>query len=115
MKADGKLTFPGGVHPPDNKHLSENCQIQLFPNPKQVVVMLSQHIGAPCNALVEKREGVTAGQKIGDNDSFVCAPVHSPVDGKVKDIALASHPVLGRSMAIFIDVDQDSENNKRPC
>ncbi len=77
--------------------------------------MLSQHIGAPCNALVEKRESVTAGQKIGDNDSFVCAPVHSPVDGNVKDIALASHPVLGRSMAIFIDVDQESENNKQPC
>ena len=77
--------------------------------------MLSQHIGAPCNALVAKRDKVTAGQKIGDNDSFVCAPVHSPVDGTVKDIALASHPVVGRSMAIFIDVDQDSENNKQPC
>ena len=76
--------------------------------------MLSQHIGAPCGALVEKKAKVTAGQKIGDSDSFVCAPVHSPVDGVVKNIGLASHPVLGRSMAIFIDADPEAES-KRPC
>ncbi|MBN1457390.1 MAG: hypothetical protein JW912_06035, partial [Sedimentisphaerales bacterium] len=114
MKAVGRLTFPGGVHPPGNKELSENCQIQQLPTPKQVAVMLSQHIGAPCGSLVEKKAKVTAGQVIGDSDSFVCAPVHSPVDGTVKDIALASHPVLGRSMAIFIDADPEAEG-KRPC
>ncbi|GAH88921.1 unnamed protein product, partial [marine sediment metagenome] len=44
-----------------------------------------------------------AGQKIGDSDAFVSAPVHSPITGKVKEIALCSHPVLGRSPAIIID------------
>lgn len=83
-------------------------------NPKQVAVLLSQHIGAPCAPLVAKKDKVTAGQKIGDSDAFVCAPVHSPVNGTVKDIALQSHPVLGRTMAVIIDVDKESESIKQP-
>ena len=69
--------------------------------------MLSQHIGAPCAAIVEKRDTVIAGQMIGKSDAFVSAPVHSPVSGKVKDIALQSHPVLGRAMAVIIEADDD--------
>jgi len=65
--------------------------------------MLSQHIGAVCRPLVRKGNMVQAGQKIGDSDAFVSAPVHSPIHGKVKEIALRSHPVLGRSEAIVID------------
>ncbi len=105
----------GGVHPADNKHLTDEAVIQLFPNPKQVAVLLSQHIGAPCGPLVAKKDKVTAGQRIGDSDAFVCAPVHCPVNGTVKDIALQSHPVLGRTMAVIIDVDKESESIKQPC
>ncbi|MFQ6034805.1 MAG: electron transport complex subunit RsxC, partial [Sedimentisphaerales bacterium] len=56
-----------------------------------------------CKPLVRKGYMVLAGQKIGDSDAFVSAPVHSPVHGKVKEIALRSHPVLGRSPAVIID------------
>jgi electron transport complex protein RnfC len=65
--------------------------------------MLSQHIGAPCQPLVRKGNMVQAGQKIGDNDAFVSAPVHSPINGKVKEIGLRSHAILGRSQAIVIE------------
>jgi len=65
--------------------------------------MLSQHLGAVCKPLVKKADAVQAGQKIGDRDAFVSAPVHSPIDGKVKEIALRSHAVLGRSPAIVIE------------
>jgi electron transport complex protein RnfC len=77
--------------------------------------MLSQHIGAPCSALVAKRDKVQAGQMIGKSEAFVSAPVHSPVSGTVKDITLASHPVVGRSMAIVIDTDLEADNEKKPC
>lgn len=70
--------------------------------------MLSQHIGAPCQAVVAKRDKVAAGQIVGKSDAFVSAPVHSPVDGTVKDIVLRSHPVLGRSLAVIIDVDEEN-------
>jgi len=98
-----RFTFSGGVHPPDNKSLTCDSQIQPGPVVKQVAVMLSQHIGAACLPLIRKADAVQAGQKIGDCDAFVSAPVHSPVNGKVKEIALRSHAVLGRALAIVID------------
>lgn len=69
--------------------------------------MLSQHIGAVCRPLVKKADVVEAGQKIGDSDAFVSAPIHSPVAGKVKEIALKSHAVLGRVEAIVIEADDE--------
>ena len=98
-----RFTFSGGVHPPDNKSLTCDSQIQPGPVVKQVAVMLSQHIGAVCRPLIRKGDTVQAGQRIGDSDSFVSAPVHSPINGKVKEIALRSHAVLGRALAIIID------------
>jgi electron transport complex protein RnfC len=78
-------------------------------------VLLSQHIGAVCKPLVAKKDKVKAGQMIGDTDAFVSAPVHSPVSGTVKDIALQSHPVVSREMAIIIDTDEDVDSQKQPC
>jgi electron transport complex protein RnfC len=87
----------------------------LVPNPKQVAVLLSQHIGAGCRAVVAKKDKVEAGQMVGDIDAFVSAPVHSPVSGTVKDIALQSHPVVGRAMAVIIDTDPEDASKKKPC
>ena len=105
MKIDtkGKFSFPGGTHPPQSKELTENSPILPGPAANQVAVMLSQHIGAPCQPLVRKADMVQTGQKIAENDAFVSAPVHSPINGKVKDIALQSHAVLGRNLAVIIE------------
>ncbi|MBN1795735.1 MAG: electron transport complex subunit RsxC [Sedimentisphaerales bacterium] len=102
--------FPGGVHPPDYKALTKDCAIAAGPLPKQVAVLLSQHIGAQCKPLVNKGVPVQAGQMIGKADAFVSAPVHSPVKGKVKEIALQSHAVLGRCLAVVIDVDTEGNS-----
>jgi electron transport complex protein RnfC len=110
----GRFSFPGGVYPPQSKNLTAESKIQPGPAIKQVAVMLSQHTGAICQPLVKKNEQVQAGQKIGDSDAFVSAPVHSPVNGKVKEIALQSHAVLGRSPAIIIDADPDNNPPKQP-
>jgi electron transport complex protein RnfC len=99
----GKLSFKGGVHPPEKKGLTCESPIQPGPAVKQVAVMLSQHIGAVCRPLIRKGDAVQIGQKIGDSDAYVSAPVHSPINGKVKEIALRSHAVIGRSQAIIID------------
>ena len=94
-----RFSFPGGTHPPEKKELSSGKEIQQGPAVTEVAVMLCQHIGAVCEPLVRKGNSVEAGQKIGDCDAFVSAPVHSPITGKVKEVALRSHPVLGRSLA----------------
>jgi electron transport complex protein RnfC len=71
--------------------------------------MLSQHIGAICTPLVNKKDTVTAGQVIANADAFVSAALHSPVNGTVKDIGLCSHPVLGRGQAIIIESSTDNQ------
>ena len=109
-----KATFPGGVHPPENKQLSEHGAIEPVLPPKQAAILLSQHLGAPCQPVVAKRDTVQAGQMIGKSDAFVSAPVHSPVSGTVKDIALQSHPVVGRTTAILIETDPDSVAESKP-
>jgi len=102
----GKLSFRGGVHPPEKKSLTRDSEIQPGPAVEQVAVMLSQHTGAVCRPLVRSGNMVQAGQKIGDSDAYVSAPVHSPITGKVREIALRSHPILGRSPAVVIDAYQ---------
>ena len=109
----GKHTFPRGIHPPPKKALTLESQILPGPAAKKVSVLLSQHIGAVCQPLVKKGDVVEAGQRIGDCDAFVSAPVHSPVAGKVKEIALRSHAVLGRAQAITIEADEES-STKQP-
>ena len=109
------VSFPGGTHPPGSKELTRESKIQPGPAGKQVAIMLSQHIGAICEPLVEKKQQVQAGQKIGDCDAFVSATVHSPVNGKVKEIALRSHAVLGRGPAVIIETEPENNPPKQPC
>lgn len=114
VNTKGRFSFPGGTHPPEKKNLTSQSQIQAGPAVKEVALMLSQHIGAVCQPLVRKAGTVESGQKIGDCDAYVSAPIHSPITGKVKEIALRSHSVLGRSLAIVIEALPDNPT-KRSC
>lgn len=105
---DRKASFAGGIHPPESKHLTADRPIQPGPITKELAVFLSQHIGAAAQPIVKKGDPVQGGQKIGQCQGFVCAPVHAPVAGKVKEIALRSHPVLGRSPAVVIEVQSET-------
>lgn len=114
METRGKKTFKGGVHPPENKQFTELCTIETVPTPAQVILPLIQHIGSPCKPTVNKKDTVASGQVIGKSDAYVSAPIHSPVHGTVKDIALAPHPVIGRTMAVYIDADPEQSTPKQP-
>jgi len=103
VSVKSRYSFGGGTHPPEKKDLTRESPIQAGPAVGEAAVMLSQHIGAVCRPLIRKGAAVQAGQKIGDCDAFVSAPVHSPMTGKVKQIALRSHAVLGRSLAIVVE------------
>ncbi len=95
--------FPGGVHPPEKKELTADSPIQSGPAVKRAAVLLSQHTGAICRPVVSEGTIVQAGQLIGDADAFISAPIHSPIEGRVSQITLESHPVLGRTMAVVIE------------
>jgi electron transport complex protein RnfC len=100
-------SFAGGVHPPESKHLTEDRAVAPGPAAKELAILLSQHIGAPAQPTVKKTDAVQAGQKIGEAGGFVSAPVHAPANGRVKDIALQSHAVLGRTMAVIIEAESE--------
>ncbi|MEK7997057.1 MAG: electron transport complex subunit RsxC, partial [Planctomycetota bacterium] len=112
VQVKGRFSFPGGVHPAEKKQLTCESPIQPGPAVAEVAVMLSQHLGAVCSPLIRKADAVQAGQKIGDRDAFVSAPVHSPINGKVKEIALRSHPVIGRGMAVVIEALPDNPTKR---
>lgn len=80
------LTFIGGIHPWDGKALSKNKKIEIFEPEEDIVISMSQHIGAPATAIVKKGDYVLVGQKIGEANGFVSANVHSSVSGTVKSI-----------------------------
>ncbi|MDD5448800.1 MAG: electron transport complex subunit RsxC, partial [Actinomycetota bacterium] len=86
MSKQGYKTFKGGIHPPYNKELAAGKPIKAAPVPSEVAIPLSQHIGAPASPLVSPGDRVTVGQKLGESEAFVSAPVHSSVAGTVKAI-----------------------------
>jgi electron transport complex protein RnfC len=79
-------TFPGGVHPPEEKELSEHCAFEAMPMPSMVILPLSQHLGKQATPTVEKRAVVARGQVIAQADGFISAPVHASITGTVKSI-----------------------------
>ncbi|WP_415898988.1 electron transport complex subunit RsxC [Neptuniibacter sp. QD48_11] len=86
-----KHSFHGGVHPPENKHQSTGGQIQIAPIPEQLVVPLSQHIGAPSELVVSVGDRVLKGQVIAEAAGRISVSVHAPSSGVVE--AIESRPV----------------------
>ena len=76
----------GGVHPADRKELSKDKAIERLPLPSELIVSMSQHLGAPATPLKKKGDTVRKGEVIGSASSYVSADVHSPADGVVTDI-----------------------------
>ncbi len=81
----------GGVHPPENKQQSTQNPITEIPLPNEVVIPLSQHIGAEAIPTVKVGEQVLKGQKIGEALGLVSAPVHASSSGQV--IAIEERPI----------------------
>ncbi|MFA5569853.1 MAG: electron transport complex subunit RsxC [Sphaerochaetaceae bacterium] len=98
----------GGVHPKDKKELSHSQAIEILPTPSELVIPLSQHLGAPAKPLKEKGESVTAGEKIGEASSFISADIHSPVNGTILEIRKVMLANSIKTDAFVIEVDPDS-------
>ena len=96
----------GGVHPEENK-ISTNAAIEQMPLPKQVAVLMNQHLGAPATPIVAKGDKVKVGQLIAEAQAFMCANIHSPVSGTVSKIDTCKDMVGLLKNAIYIDVEGD--------
>jgi len=101
----------GGVHPDPRK---ETATMMVFPgpSPEQVVIPLLQHVGAVCEPVVEVHDHVLVGQKIGDSEEYISAPVHSSVSGEVTGIVMYPHP--GGRDVLSIQILSDGRNQLSP-
>lgn len=96
------------IHVPHHKNTAGKETV-VMPIPDVVKICMSQSIGAPCKPLVEKGDYVKVGQRIGDTDAFVSAPVHSSVSGTVTDIVQVRGSMGGFETLIVIETDKKQE------
>ena len=103
--------FHGGIHPPENKHQSLHTGIADAGIPPELVLPLSQHIGAPATPVVAIGERVLKGQMIAEAAGFVSVPVHAPTSGTIVAIEdrLIAHPSGHSARCIVIDTDGREE------
>lgn len=105
----------GGVHPDDKKVLSCRQPIEKLPIPAELIVSLSQHLGAPATPIKQKGDIVAKGEKIGAAAGFISADVHSPVSGTIKEIrkVTLANSVCCDAYVIIPDVEQPDDNTQR--
>ncbi len=107
-----KRLFFGGIHPKYNKEMSTGITTFHSITPKQVVIPMQQHIGAPCTPLVQVGDRVLRGQKIGDGEGL-CVPVHASISGTV--IAVEPRPHTNGRMVNAVVIENDFKDEAVPA
>ena len=96
----------GGVHPLEGK-LTAGKAIEQMPVPSEVVMLVSQHLGAPAECVVQKDDQVKVGQLLAKATGFVCANMHSAVSRSVTKVDKILDASGYPKPAIFISVEGD--------
>lgn len=99
--------FHGGIHPPENKLQSLGQPITDAGIPAELVLPVSQHIGAPAEPVVTVGDRVLKGQIIALPKGFVSVPKHAPSSGTVTAIEerRIAHPSGYSALCIVIATD----------
>lgn len=110
------LTFPrGGVHPDDMKWLSKDKPIRRIDMPAELVISMSQHLGAPARCIKSKGDAVKKGELIGEASSFISANIHSPVNGIVSDVRKVTLANSVSCDAVVITPSDDPDGGQVGC
>ena len=104
-----KLSFKGGVHPPENKELAEENAIEVLPLPELVIIPVQQHLGAPAEPVVNVGDELTTGYNFGEANGFVSVPSQASIWVNEKAIDKRPHPVGGEVLSIVIESDGKDE------
>ena len=94
-----------GVHTAHFKNTVQKAT-ETMPIPDLIYIVMSQHMGPPCDVLVVPQDEVKVGQVIGDSSAFLSAPIHSSVSGRVLRIDEIVMPNGSRSKAVVIETDK---------
>ena len=95
--------FKGGIHPDYNKELARDKAIEKMPCPKELVISMSQHLGAPAKCLVKAGDYVVKGQLIGEKNGFISVPVYASANGLVKAVEPRLGAAGGKAPAVILD------------
>ena len=107
-----QFKFNGGVHPDYNKELARDKPIVRMDVPAELVVSMSQHLGAPAKCLVKAGDYVRRGQLIGERNGFISVCVRAPADGLVKAVEKRLGPADGKADAVILDTTAKPESNE---
>ena len=102
--------FPYGVHVKGMKDLSKNSPIEDLPLQDELVIPLSQHIGAPAKPVVAVGDYVKKGQLIGEAGGFISANVYSGCSGSVT--AIETLPNVMGAPVTHIRIKNDMLNDE---
>ncbi|PSW95232.1 electron transport complex subunit RsxC [Photobacterium angustum] len=104
----GKLwDFHGGIHPAENKKISNQAPIVSAGIPQEIVLPLKQHIGSKGDIIVAVGDKVQKGQALTQGDIAMCVPVHASTSGTVIAIEqrTTAHPSGLSDLCIVIHPD----------
>lgn len=101
----------GGAHIPHHKITARSKTITM-PAPDQVVIPMLQNVGVPCKPTVKRGDHVYRGQKIGDSEAAISAPIHASISGSVSKIEKIMLPGGQVCDAVYIDSDGLMESSR---
>ena len=101
--------FKGGVHPDYNKELAKDKAIEKMPCPSELVISMSQHLGAPAKCVVKVGDRVVRGQLLGEKNGFISVPVYASASGTVKAIEPRLGPAGMKAPAVILDTTTPSD------
>ncbi len=107
--------FHGGIHPPENKHISSRHPLVHAGIPDEITLPLKQHIGAKGEILVSVGDYVLKGQPLTQGNFAMSVPVHAPTSGTVTAIEprTIAHPSGLSDLCIVISTDGEDRWCKR--
>lgn len=104
---ESKFSFKGGVHPQYNKELARGQAIARLPMPSELVISMSQHLGAPAKCIVKAGDHVDRGQVIGERNGFISVLVRASASGTVRAVERRLGPAGGMADAVVLTVDPE--------
>jgi electron transport complex protein RnfC len=106
--------FRHGVHPPEEKELTNQLPIRRMPFADELVFPLRQHAGKPALLCVKVGDHVERGDTLGEADGFMSVPIHASAAGTVVDFDWWPHPDGSMAMAVRLKVDRYAPQVARP-
>lgn len=104
--------FPGGVHPSENKALSNRDNIKTLPIPERLYIPIKQHIGLEGKVIVSEGDYVLKGQALTASECAFSVPVHASSSGIIESIKghPSAHPSGIDEVTICIKTDGKDES-----